>query len=468
MKWIDSPEAYYLTTGERESWQRITTKKAADEFIAEYWRIRGPRFKSEVMSRIEFADTQFELAGTAGARTARGRVWMLLGSPSEQRVERQTGGRGGSTGVDDRALTQPGGIGGLSRNDIERQAVMTTVWQYRGDRLPPELGMPELTVRFVTDVSRGYEVIENPGLVEPYLRRAAELFSSRGALPPVTRADYATPPSSGDGMQQPGDAGAPGPSSDPLWMVDSSPNKTVLTGEAYISPTDQPFYAINMFVPKDAAPLANLTSVLFVGLVRDAQGRQVINDRQLLELTAYGNGDRYFDRAFALDPGRYEAQFFLFSPDGSTILANHRAELNVPPLAEPRLARVLLTSNIANLEKQGANDPFVFLATKYAVRGDRKFRASDRIGYVTVLANPAASPEPALTQKMIFTRDGERFASTPIEAVPLVRTGPKTWLIGNQFDPDTFKPGHYTLELQIRDTISGKLYVEKAEFDVLP
>ena len=47
--------------------------------------------------------------------------------------------------------------------------------------------------------------------------------------------------------------------------------------------------------------------------------------------------------------------------------------------------------------------------------------------------------------------------------------GPHTWLVGTQFEANTFKPGHYGLELQLRDTKAepAKDYVTKTEFDVL-
>ena len=43
---------------------------------------------------------------------------------------------------------------------------------------PGYLKVPELTVKFQTDVRRGYETIENPGLIEPYLKKAAAYLQS--------------------------------------------------------------------------------------------------------------------------------------------------------------------------------------------------------------------------------------------------------------------------------------------------
>src|SRR4051794_647548 len=70
--WIQSPEAYFLTTEEKNQWDLAAlSDEKAKEFIDEYWHKRGPAFKREVMSRIEFADKTFAYAGIAGSRTPR-------------------------------------------------------------------------------------------------------------------------------------------------------------------------------------------------------------------------------------------------------------------------------------------------------------------------------------------------------------------------------------------------------------
>src|SRR5436305_15135461 len=73
--WINSPEAYFLTTEERNQWDlTVTSDEKAKEFIEQYWQKRGPAFKRDVMSRVEFADANFGFAGIAGSRTPRGRL----------------------------------------------------------------------------------------------------------------------------------------------------------------------------------------------------------------------------------------------------------------------------------------------------------------------------------------------------------------------------------------------------------
>jgi len=452
--WIKSPEAYFMTTEEKNQWDLAShSDEMAKQFIEDYWRRRGPQFKREVMSRIEFADKTFGYAGIPGSHTPRGRVWMILGSPSTQR-----GIRPGAGGNADEAK--------LQNNTIEQKGRTTIVWTYRAERLPKELNLPSLTVNFNDDMVHGVELIENIGQVEPQLRRAAELFAAQHALGATQRAELSIP-------KPPGTAGIP--AEDPLWKAQENLGGTFVTAEPFISPKEETFYAVSFFVPKGDTAFANLKSVLFVGLVKNADGAAVANLREQADLQAYGgdSGDRYVDRSVELPAGKYEGVFALFTPEGTTMLASRRVQFNVPEKSAPRASAVLLTSQINELEKQGSLDPFTFVATKYAVKGNRRFRPAEKIGLFAVVANPAGDPQPSMTLKMTVTKDGKVIDKTAPEPAPLTQTGPHTWLVGTQFDANTFKPGHYSIEVQLRDMNADKAseayakgYVSTAEFNV--
>ena len=155
------------------------------------------------------------------------------------------------------------------------------------------------------------------------------------------------------------------------------------------------------------------------------------------------------------------------------MLATRRAQFVVQDKGAAHSSRVFLTSQINELEKQMPLDPFTFVATKYAVKGNNRFRPTEKIGLFTVVANPGGDPQPSMTLKMTVSKDGKVIDRTPPEPAPLTQTGPHTWLIGTQFDPNTFKPGHYAIEVQVRDLKADKAsdaytkgYVSTAEFDV--
>jgi GWxTD domain-containing protein len=453
--WINSPQAYFVTAEERTQWDLAATSDSkAQEFIDEYWRRHGAQFKRDVMARLEFADAHFGFAGLPGSKTARGRVWMILGSPNTER-----GVRPGVTN------TNPDTAVGVN-NTIEQTGRAQIVWTYRPDHLPKGLDLPSLTVNFLRDMSHGFENIDNVGVVEPQLKKAVQLFVAAHAS--------AAPAEAAMNVPQPASAAAPA-AEDPLWKAQENLAGTYVTGEPFISPdkNEQPFYAVSFFVPKSDAAFANQKSVLFVGLVKNEQGVVVANLREAADLQAYGDtGDRYVDRSLALPPGKYEGVFALFSPEGTTMLATRRAQFVVPEKTTTRASRVLMTSLINELDKQLPLDPFTFVATKYAIKGNNRFRPTEKIGLFTVVSNPAGDP-PSMTLKMVVSKDGKVIDRTPPEPAPLTQTGPHTWLIGTQFDPNTFKPGHYAIEVQVRDMKADKAseaytkgYVSTAEFDV--
>ena len=450
LNWIKSPEAYYVTNEERAQWDKdVKTAQDAQKFIDEYYRKRGAQFKKELQERIQFADSKFALTKVQGSHTAMGRVFILLGPPNEQKTSR---GEGAAAGTADTAL--------------ERGSQVTYTWIYKKDRLPQELSVPELKVAFNTDTARGKQEIDNPGQVEPYLRRVAAFFSERYI------ATASTTPS--PQIARPAKPGAAPAAPDPLWSATPALNGAIYTGEAFVSPTDAPFYAVSFFLPKDAAGFKDVKSGVFVTLVRDASGKEVVTQRQTVDVQSYdSDGNRYVDRGFSLAPGTYEGMFGLYAPDGTTLLASQREQFEVPAATAQRASKLLLSSHVDTLEKQEAFDPFTFVAQKYAVRADRRFRTTDKIALFTIVANPTGSPAPQLMQKLTLTRDGKPFAKMPIEPAQLTQTGPNTFLLGVAFDPGTFKPGHYKVELQVRDfnapegnELRTKGYLLTNEFDV--
>jgi GWxTD domain-containing protein len=451
-KWNKTPEAYYMTPAERAEWTRVASPEDARTFIDEFRRRRGEQFLKDVRTRIDLADGQFKLDKTPGSQTPRGRVWILIGSPSRSTTSRGT--------QNTRSMTDAQVFGDRT---IESQGLIVTEWTYDADRLAAELGRKSLVVRFQTDTSRGYETIDNLGVVEPYLTQVAEYVSSKYMADVQALAAQRSVPPSGTAVSGP----------DPLWNATPGLGGAAFTGESFLSPTEEPFYAYSFYVPRGT--FGEWKSMLAVTLVRDAAGRQIVGRREQVDFSASDDaGNRYVDRSVALAPGSYEGMFALYSPDGATLLASHRTPFTVAPKEAPRATALLLTSRVDTLPAQQALDPFTFVATKYAVRGDRKFRLADKLAFFTVIANPTGSPAPKLMQKMTFTRDGKEFARTPLEESQLTQTGPNTFLIGMAFDPATFPVGRYTLELQVRDMNApqgseawSKGYLLRSDFDVV-
>jgi GWxTD domain-containing protein len=81
---------YFFTKNERKVWRHLTTEAARDRFIKNFWEIRDPNpytdvneFKLEIERRYEYVCKYLKEGPIPGWKTDRGRIYLLLGPPSE-------------------------------------------------------------------------------------------------------------------------------------------------------------------------------------------------------------------------------------------------------------------------------------------------------------------------------------------------------------------------------------------------
>lgn len=91
--WAGSAAAVFLTSDERRTWKTLSGDDERERFKTEYWRRRDSNlqtpaneFQALILARIDAADRQFAIAHTAGSRTERGRVFVLLGPAAVVRI----------------------------------------------------------------------------------------------------------------------------------------------------------------------------------------------------------------------------------------------------------------------------------------------------------------------------------------------------------------------------------------------
>src|SRR5205823_2210821 len=89
--WSRSPEAYFLTSEEKQEWKHLQSEEARQQFRETYWKRRDPtprtdrnEFKDTILARIRRADGQFTIGRPPGSRSARGLVFVVLGPPTVQ------------------------------------------------------------------------------------------------------------------------------------------------------------------------------------------------------------------------------------------------------------------------------------------------------------------------------------------------------------------------------------------------
>ncbi len=90
--WDRSPEAYFLTSSERDQWKKVKTDAEAQNFVLDYKARRGPDFEKMLAERISVADKYFSSGETKGSETLRGKVVIVFGPPSS--IERDAAPKG--------------------------------------------------------------------------------------------------------------------------------------------------------------------------------------------------------------------------------------------------------------------------------------------------------------------------------------------------------------------------------------
>lgn len=163
--WIDSPEAYFVTSPERYEWSEISTREEREAFQKRYWLKRDPtpgtaanEFRDAIRGRIEYADKTFAIGETPGSRTARGYVFIVFGSPA--RASQQYAG--GPT--QQRVLGQEG-----------TDQVFHWTWdRERTPQLVNLLGRPKFEVDILLEPDRRRDRVMNPGLVDQFRDLIAE------------------------------------------------------------------------------------------------------------------------------------------------------------------------------------------------------------------------------------------------------------------------------------------------------
>src|SRR5947209_11372615 len=87
--WLEKDVAYIITDEERKAFKKLQTDDERERFIEEFWRRRDPdpdtdenEYREEYYERIAYANEHFA-SGIPGWKTDRGRIWIMYGKPDE-------------------------------------------------------------------------------------------------------------------------------------------------------------------------------------------------------------------------------------------------------------------------------------------------------------------------------------------------------------------------------------------------
>ena len=88
--WAKGPVQYIMTPQESAVWKQLASDDQAQQFVDLFWAKRDPtpstpqnEFREDFEARVKYADDHFKQGRTRGAMTDLGKVFIVLGPPSQ-------------------------------------------------------------------------------------------------------------------------------------------------------------------------------------------------------------------------------------------------------------------------------------------------------------------------------------------------------------------------------------------------
>ena len=452
--WIDSPEASFATSKEREEWFRLTSDPQRDAFINRYWQKRDPtppteknEFKDVILDRIRKADAKFTISGGAvGSRTAQGQVYIVLGPAARARTEMQS------------PAQRPPAPGAppvrAGPYDPGTQTITWTYDRFRTPHLLEMLGRPDLSLTIVVEPNRRIDTLQNPGLFEHYRAVLAEKSISN----PSAQVPMATP------TPEIAVARLNAPLRDSVEEILNQAKPASARSASGVV-----FSIAELWMPKSAAVVSiaipdarhrpgHLTTY---GEIRSA-GKVVGTIAEPFTSTdavAVADGASAATLRMDLPPGTYDMRFALIDDGTNEALLDIATPLKVSDPGAPFAVSSLL---LAGEPRPGIRSAFTFGKVSVQPRADLQFKASESLWYFLTLR---ATSGDGITADVVLRRSGKPLASNT-STPQMEALAPGIYLVGQELPLASFTPGDYTLYVVVHSP-SWPSEVRRSDFRVV-
>ena len=461
--WANSPEAYFLTAEERAEWNKLDSRDSRAAFQERYWLKRDPspgseknEFREMVSARIKTADARFKIEKTPGSRTARGLVFIVLGTPA--RVTNENAARPAPEPGVFRPLGQA-----MTPVAINEGNETTSTWYYEPDRTPQILeaiGMPSLMIRIVVEPSRHKDSIQNPGLFNDVREKVARKTIVNPDLIPPSRAEsLPRAPAAAARLLSPA----------VRKTLEAAPGTAradgVFAGSAVVIPPSGDARAVVwMHLSRASAP------AYFHALVRSENGAEAMASSEPVQPASsfsMSSPGVVSVRPLELPPGSYSVAIAVTDAGGG-VLGSAQMPVQVPALDRDFAVSSLLITRGPAPASKGADALFTFSGLFLPPRADAIFSRSESLWYFVEVANPTDTGSVSLEPRL--RRGAESFAAVPPFAARLSPIGGKRYVAGVELPLATLDPGDYVLYVRVRDgdSESASSALRRADFRVVP
>ena len=488
--WLEKDVAYIITDEERKAFKKLETDDERERFIEEFWRRRDPdpdtdenEYREEYYERIAYANEHFA-SGIPGWKTDRGRIYIMYGKPDEKEshpaggpYERESYEGGGQT------TTYPferwfyrylPGIG----SGIEIEFVDPTgSGEYRIARNPDEkdamLNIPGAGLTLAEELglaNKGDRIANLGGFGNPNSQREQDSPFSRLQL----IADLSRPPQIRFNDLASA-VNTPVVEDNPLNFdvrVDFFRQSDERVVTAFTIQTDN-----QNLVFQDSGGLQQAQLNIF-GKITHVSGRRagvfedpVITRATPEELSNAKERKSAYQKAVALLPGRYRVDVIVRDVASGATGVRH-VGFEVPKYDATKLSTstLVLAVKLEGLGDQPAVGMFTIGNVKVIPNVSGSFHRGSPIGVYMQIYNAGIDQttlKPSVDVEYALVKDGKEIGKQMEDWRGNTDSGQRLTL-ARLVDSRALAPGEYSIEVRVKDRVSGQSLVQSQKFTIVP
>src|SRR5438477_1450377 len=488
--WLEKDVAYIITDEERKAFKKLQTDDERERFIEEFWRRRDPdpdtdenEYREEYYERIAYANEHFA-SGIPGWKTDRGRIWIMYGKPDETEShpsggaynrESYEGGGSTSTYPFERWFYRylPGVGSGIEIEFVDP----TGSGEYRIARNPDEkdalLHVPGAGLTLAESMGladKGDRIANVGGIGNPgYEREQDSPFSRLQILTDLQRPPQIRFNDLASAVNTP--------------IIEDNPLNFDLRVDFFRQSDERVITAFTIqtdnqnLVFKESGGLQEAQLNIF-GKITHVSGRRagvfedpVITRATTEELTEAKGRKSAYQKAVALAPGRYRVDIIVRDiASGATGVRHQGFEVPKYDPAKLSTSTLVLAVKLEGLGDQPAVGMFTIGNAKVIPNVSGTFHRGTPVGIYLQIYNAGIDQttlRPSVDVEYALMKDGKEIFKAPEDWRGNSDAGQRLTL-ARLLDSRTLNPGDYSIEVRVRDRVSGQSLVQTAKFTVLP
>ncbi|HKP36845.1 MAG TPA: GWxTD domain-containing protein [Pyrinomonadaceae bacterium] len=487
--WLDKDVAYIITDEERKAFKKLATDDEREHFIEEFWRRRDPdpdtdenEYREEYYERIAYANEKFA-SGIPGWKTDRGRIYITYGKPDEieshpsggpyQRESYEGGGSTSTYPFERWFYRYIAGVG----SGVEIEFVDPTgSGEYRIARNPDEkdalLYVPGAGLTMAEEMglaTKGDRIQNVLGVGNAkYMREQDSPFSRLQLLADLSRPPQIKFNDLASAVNTP--------------VIEDNPLNFDVRVDFFRQSDDRVITAFtiqtenNNLVFQDSGGVLQAQLNIF-GKITHVSGRRagifedpVITRATPQELAEAKDRKSAYQKAVALAPGTYKLDVIVRDIASGATGVRH---VNVPvPKYDPtKLATstLVLASRLESLGDQPAVGMFTIGTVKVIPNVSGIYHRGTPVGVYMQIYNAGIDQttlRPSVDVEYALMKDGKELGKQTEDWRGNSDSGQRLTL-ARLVDSRDLNPGDYSIEVRVRDRVSGQNLVQSAKFTIV-